>query len=190
MLVVKASSELPVPLDLQLLAHKLSSKKADKDLPGGVSVTSLDWSVPILAEVRLYTIEVQKWDWSPPLLIPEENLSTSQRFVSFVSSKQPPLRVSWNLKNIFPVPTTDHLSAIPLWVSEQVKRLKYLSCYCLGKCPYLASSVVVCTPAQMIKHFRYIKTSKNRNRCTVAKQVGTAINQIRCLEWAVKHLPF
>lgn len=29
-IVVKASSELPVPLDLQLLVHKLSGKKADE----------------------------------------------------------------------------------------------------------------------------------------------------------------
>lgn len=160
------------------------------DLSVGAAVSSLVWSAPVLAEIGLYAIEVLKGNPSPALLRPQENLGMSQSFISdLVSSKQSSHSVSCNLKNILPVPTTDHLSSTTLWVSEQVKRQKYLSCHCFGKFPFLHSSMVVCTPAQMIKHFRHIENTRSWNTCTVAKQVGTVINQIWCLEGAGKHLP-
>lgn len=112
----------------------------------------------------------------------------SQSFVSdLVSSKLSYLRVSCKLKNILSVPTTDHLNSTTLLVSEKVK---YLSCHCLGKFPFLQSSVALFTPAQMIKHFRHIEHTRSWNTCTVARQVGTVINQIWCLEGAGRHLPF
>lgn len=92
------------------------------------------------------------------------------------------------IKNTLPVPTTDHLSSTTLWVSDQVKRQKYLSCHWLEKFPCLHSSVVICTPAQAIKHFSHIENTKSWNTCIVAKQMGTVINQIWCLEGASKRL--
>lgn len=161
------------------------------DLPVGAAVSSLDWSAPVLTEVGLYTIEVLKGDPSPALLRPQANLDMSQSFLSDLdSSKQSSQRVSCNLKNIFPVSTTDHLSSTTLGVSEQIKRQKYLSSHCLRRFPFLHSSLVVCTLSQMIKHFRCIENTKSWNTCTVANQVGTVINQIWYLEGASRHFPF
>lgn len=108
------------------------------DLPVGAAVSSLDWDAPVLTEVGLYTIEVPKGDPSPALLRPQANLDMSQSFLSDLdSSKRSSQRASCNLKNIFPVSTTDHLSSATLGVSEQIERQKYLSCHCLRKFPFL-----------------------------------------------------
>lgn len=81
----------------------------------------------------------------------------SQSFVSdLISGKQSPHRVSRNLKNILPVPTTDHLSSTTFWVSEKVKRQKYLSCPLPGEISissFFHSCLYTCTDDQTLQTY-------------------------------------